>query len=190
MKTLTALTVFLCLAIPARAGEPPAEAAPAAAALAKARQIAAADQALGKFWLRQVIAKYPDTPEAAEAQRLVEEYGGDRVFAYSDLIAKRSPPLPHDWQPERKARPTQPAETAPAPADTGYASGNYGPSGSSGGSGSGSDVAGGYAGGGYGAGGPKTVHVSGYTRRDGTYVRSYYRAAPGQGGGRSGGGRR
>src|ERR1700730_353261 len=26
---------------------------------------------------------------------------------------------------------------------------------------------------------PKTVHVNGYYRRDGTYVRGYYRSAPG-----------
>lgn len=35
-----------------------------------------------------------------------------------------------------------------------------------------------------GAGGPKSVHVSGYTRKDGTPVKSYDRAAPGHGGGR------
>lgn len=29
------------------------------------------------------------------------------------------------------------------------------------------------------AGAPKTVHVDGYTRKDGTYVEPYYRAAPG-----------
>lgn len=34
------------------------------------------------------------------------------------------------------------------------------------------------------AGGGKTVHVSGYTRKDGTVVRPHDRAAPGMGGGK------
>lgn len=41
--------------------------------------------------------------------------------------------------------------------------------------------------GGYSGSAPKTVHVDGYTRKDGTYVHSYNRSAPHSGGG---GGRR
>ena len=35
-------------------------------------------------------------------------------------------------------------------------------------------------------GAPKTVHVNGYTRKDGTHVQGHYRSAPHSGGGRGG----